>query len=449
MSCYDPERDLHMRDIYQPPEHMAREEIVRASDEVLATPDIPLIERETILRIEAAGMDWDVGVVLYEPQDAARIPKGADGKLVGAFLTHGGASDWRSMERLARLLVAKLGYRVASMTYPGRLYLPDASRDWPGDTIHADGTLRTPIWKTGELIAPDEYEVVRDPSMRDRYGTRIVARARPGTTFYDRMAAWPLAFEAAMKDICARYFPADTYSIYAHGHSTGGPFVNMLAQRVENIAGVIGIENSPFGYIYQRMAGSEWTGPFTDLIVRNWRDLARYRGAESLKTEGPQALMRLPALMEDIFDEWARSTRHPQFKAEYVVHYAARDGLESSARAVSRRLRLGPRETEAMVAHYIGMGRELSGPGVRPMPPLLLAITAFSRDHTAAAYRDVVVPAYRAMDPAPKINVVQFGTGIHSYWAPEDGLPMGTLPAVVQMWDRAISGGYFRQSSPT
>ena len=76
-------------------------------------------------------------------------PTGPDGRKIGVFLTHGGASDWRSMEPLARLLAGKLGYRIASMTYPGRLYLPDPSRDWPGDTIRGDGTVRTPIWLDG------------------------------------------------------------------------------------------------------------------------------------------------------------------------------------------------------------------------------------------------------------------------------------------------------------
>ena len=89
-----------------------------------------------------------------------------------------------------------------------------------------------------------------------------------------------------MKEVCRRHFPPGEYSIYVHGHSTGGPFVNMLSQRVDNVAGLIGVENSPFGYIYRRMAGREWKGPFTDLLIRNWREIARYRGAEALKSDG-------------------------------------------------------------------------------------------------------------------------------------------------------------------
>ncbi len=106
---------------FEPPERIERDDIVGASDEVLATPDIPFTETETVFRINVADMDWDIGVMVYEPEDAGRIPTGADGRKVGVFLTHGGASDWRSIEPLARLLVAKLGYRITSMTYPGRL----------------------------------------------------------------------------------------------------------------------------------------------------------------------------------------------------------------------------------------------------------------------------------------------------------------------------------------
>ena len=122
------------------------------------------------------------------------------------------------------------------------------SRDWPDDTIHADGTVRTPIWQTGEYVTPDQYELVKDTGKRMKYGTRTSARAKPGTRFYDRMASWPVAFEEGMKEACRRHFPVGEFSVYVHGHSTGGPYVSMLTQRVPNIAGVIAIENSSFGY---------------------------------------------------------------------------------------------------------------------------------------------------------------------------------------------------------
>src|SRR5262249_22998441 len=156
------------------------------------------------------------------------------------------------------------------------------------------------------------------------------------TRFYYRMAAWPIAFEEGMKEACKRQFPADEFSIYVHGHSTGGPYVSMLSQRVQNIAGAIAIENSAFGYINEkkhqwggqvgRIEGYEpiaqkttdtWKDPFNDLYIRTWRDIARYRGSEALGTEGPAALMRLPWLMEEILAEWDVEKKRPQFKAEY------------------------------------------------------------------------------------------------------------------------------------
>jgi len=149
-----------------------------------------------------------------------------------------------TMEPIAKVFAEKFGCKAVAMTFPGRLYLDDASRDWPDDTIHADGTVRTPIWKKGERITPDQYEVVRDASMRLRYGTRTVARAKPGTTFYHRMAAWPVAFEEGMKDGMRRHFPAEKYSIYLTGHSTGGPMVFFMSQRVPNVAGMLAVENS-------------------------------------------------------------------------------------------------------------------------------------------------------------------------------------------------------------
>ena len=146
-----------------------------------------------------------------------------------------------------------------------------------------------------------------------KYGTRTSARAKPGTRFYDRMSSWPMAFEEGMKEACRRHFPVEEFSIYVHGHSTGGPYVSMLSQRVQNIAGVIAIENSTFGYINEKKhqwgghvgkiegfsavapkTAESWKDPFNDLYIRTWRDLARYRGSEALGQEGPQALMRLP-----------------------------------------------------------------------------------------------------------------------------------------------------------
>ena len=145
---------------WEPPEIFEHDDLIAASDDVLGRPDIAFSEKETVFRINTLGLDWDMGVMVYEPNDETKIPTGANGRKVGLFLLHGGAGDYRSMQKLARMICGKFGYKVTSMTYPGRLYLPDPSRNWPGDTVNTDGTVRTPIWLDGETISPDDYEVV-------------------------------------------------------------------------------------------------------------------------------------------------------------------------------------------------------------------------------------------------------------------------------------------------
>jgi hypothetical protein len=138
----------------------SKPELVEISKRVMAMPDIPLTAREEILRVRSMEMDWDIAAMVYEPQDASKIPAGPDGKKVGLLMLHGGSGDHRSMDRFARFLVSKFGYKIVNMSYPGRLYLEDPSRNWPGDTINPDKTVRTPSWLKGEVITPDQYEVV-------------------------------------------------------------------------------------------------------------------------------------------------------------------------------------------------------------------------------------------------------------------------------------------------
>src|SRR3954463_12811845 len=365
--------------IWQPPDSISREETLARSAAVLAKPSLPLRQTEDIFRIHALGLDWDMGVTVYEPSDPKQIIRGADGKKVGVFLLHGGSGDYKSMEPIAKVFAQKFACKAVAMTFPGRLYLDDPSRDWPDDTIHADGTVRTPIWRKGERVTPDQYEVVRDTTMRLRYGTRTVARAKPGTIFHQRMAAWPVAFEEGMKDAMRRHFPVERYSIYLTGHSTGGPMVFMICQRVPNVAGMIAVENSPFGFIQEEQ--HNWSGalgkvagfervtkkraprsdPFNELYIRTWRDRARYAGPEALGQEGPQALMRLPWLMGEIFDYLDKGKGGPPFKAEYIITHDIASSLEAAARATASRLKLAPDKTEDLVRHYLGFPYPQSG----------------------------------------------------------------------------------------
>lgn len=450
---------------WQPADTWSRERVIEVSTAVLARPSCSVSEKEDIFRIEALGLPWDIGVQVYEPVSPTHVARGADGKCVGIFLLHGGSGDFKSMERFARLFAEKFAFKVVTMTFPGRLYLDDPSRDWPGDTINPDGTVRTPIWLKGEYVTPDQYEVVKDLGKRIKYGTRTHARSKPGTRFYDRMASWPAAFEDGMKEACRRHFPEAEFSVYVHGHSTGGPYVSMLSQRVPNIAGVIAIENSTFGYINERkhqwgghvgrIEGYEavakateesWKDPFNDLYIRTWRDLARYRGSEALGQEGPSALMRLPSLMEEILDAWEIARKRPQFKAEYMITHNILGALEEAARVSALRLGLDAAGTQSLVTRFRGYTRELSGPTVKRVPPFLFVISKDSRDHNPEVYRDVILPAFREMSPAPRVAVTRMMAGVHAYTKPEPDLPMGIAPAAAHYYNDAIVGGYFVQA---
>jgi hypothetical protein len=125
---------------WEPPSKIPREDVVKISKEILSKPDIEYNMKEDIFRIRVLEMDWDIGVMVYEPKDPSKIPTGPDGKKIGVFLLHGGTGDYKAIDPVARMIVGKFGYKVASMTYPGRLYLLDPSRNWPGDTVNPDNT---------------------------------------------------------------------------------------------------------------------------------------------------------------------------------------------------------------------------------------------------------------------------------------------------------------------
>ena len=429
----------------------SKPELVEISNKVLAMPDVPFRAHEEIIRIQSVGMDWDIASMVYEPTDASRIPIGADGKKVGMLMLHGGSGDHRSVDRFARFLVSKFGYKIVAMSYPGRLYLGDDTHDWPGDTMHPDGSVRTPNWLRGEVITRDQYELQQDReiSRRRRWGTLFLACAKEGTTFYNRMAAWPVAFEEGGRELLRRLLPENEYSIYAHGHSTGGPFAMIFSQRVPNIRGIAGMESSPFGAMYGEMTRKEqgiaepWDADFNCLRIRSWRDTARYYGYELIQEEGVAALERLAMVMEEVLEDWAKSTRSAQFKAENIIHFDDPEGLASAARATARRLKLTEAETKKLVDRYVGYLRELSGAGTKPVPPVLAIITSNSRDHTISGYQKVYMPAYAAMTPAPRVRIVHFDAGIHGYSAEEEGLPMGVAPVGALLWHQAITGGYY------
>ena len=439
---------------WEPPVEVTREQMLADSNEVFGMPDIPITVKEDIFRIRAVEMDWDVGGAVFQPEDESKIPRGPDGKKIGLFLIHGGSGDHRSKEKEARLLASKFGFKVVTFSYPGRINLHDPSRDWPDDTIHADGSVRTPAWSKESVITRDQYEIREDDSLGIKYGKLTLACANEGTEMYNRMAGWEVAIEVGGKEMMKRNLPEDDYSIYIHGHSTGGPFAFMLSQRVPNIVGVVGMENSPFGYIFrvQTRSSGNPTGkqygdlPFNCLHVRTWRDGARYEGPEALMLEGPEALMALPNLMDRVFARWEKGKSQPNFKSEGPVHFGSVHQLANAARATAKRLELNIKDTDELVRQYIGYSRELQGANVKRVPPILFGVAEASADHMYERYEQVTLPMYAAMDPPPKVRVIQFRAGTHGYSAPQQDLPMGTFPSVAKLWRDAILGGYYHNN---
>ena len=430
---------MTFKSIWEPPAVVSVEDVLKLDHEVTALPEPAINVREDIFRIRALEMDWDIGVVIYEPRDLSKIPSGPGGKKVGVFLLHGGVSDFKSVERIAQTLAKRFGIKVASMTFPGRFYFLDPSRDWPGDVEDGDGSARTPLWTKEIRIGKDQYTVVRDLSKRERYGTLISLAAKEGTEFSHRMAAWPVAFEDAVKETSRRQFPESEFSIYIHGHSTGGPFAMMASQRIANIAGLVGYGSSPFGYMYPQIANDDWHFPFNQLRLRTWRDTARYM-YEGMKDKG----LGLPMLIELTFERWKTARKRPNFKAEDFIHKNSTGALETAARISAGRLKLSNHEAEALVERYLGYTRELSGPGAKPVPNFL-SIHGINDDTVTLKRCERSLPLFAKLTPAPKVRAISLGAGVHSWGWTDDKLPQGIVPAVARLWHDAIMNGFFLQ----
>ena len=427
------------RPTWEPPAAVALPEVLELNEQVLALPDQPIVIAEDIFRIQVLAMEWDIGAVIYEPKDKKKIPVGPDGKKVGVFLLHGGVSDFKSVERIAKTLASKFAVKVATMTFPGRFYFPDASRDWPGDVEYDDGTARTPLWSKETRITEDQYTIVQDTSKREEYGTLVSLSAKTGTEFFYRMAAWPAAFEAAVKETARRQFPENEFSIYMHGHSTGGPFAMMASQRMANIAGLLGYGSSPFGRMYPLVSGDDWEFPFHQLRLRTWRDTARYM-YEGMKDKD----IGLPMLIELTFERWESAKKRPNFKAEDFIHKNSTKALEAAAKVSAERLKLSHRDSDALVQQYLGYTREMTGPGVKPVPNFL-SIHGINDDTVTLQRCHRSLPLFAQLDPAPTVRAISLGAGVHSWSWTDDKLPQGIVPSVARLWYDAIVNGFFQR----
>ena len=72
---------------WEPASSVSREEVLKLHHEVATRPSFPTRIYEDVFRIQSLELDWDIGIVIYEPQDLTSIPTGPDGKKVGVFFT--------------------------------------------------------------------------------------------------------------------------------------------------------------------------------------------------------------------------------------------------------------------------------------------------------------------------------------------------------------------------
>ena len=211
----------------------------------------------------------------------------------------------------------------------------------------------------------------------------------------------------------------------------------MATQRVANIVGVIGYGSSPFGYMYPQVTGDSWEFPFNQLRLRTWRDTARYL-YEGMKDKG----IGLPMLIELTFERWEKSKRRPNFKAEDFVHKNSLKALEAAARAAAERLKMSAKDSDDLVQRYWSYTRELSDPGVKPVPPFL-SLHGINDDTVTLARCDKALSLFAKLDPAPKVRCVSLGAGVHTWSHTEPELPRGIATPVAKLWHDAIMNGFF------
>ena len=208
---------------------------------------------------------------------------------------------------------------------------------------------------------------MKDPSKRNRYGTRTLAKAKAGNYFlvshgrlargvrrrHDRSLPAPFPGKRIFR---LRPGPLHRRAVHLHAVAAHPQHGRRLRHRAfalrlsllrpRSVGRRLGKIS---GYEKVEKQGKPRTDPFDELYIRTWRDLARYHGPESLGQEGPTALMRLPAIMEDILDAWDKAKNRPQFKAEYLVTHAITGSLAEGARVSAARLKMNKEETEALV----------------------------------------------------------------------------------------------------
>jgi len=170
------------------------------------------------------------------------------------------------------------------MTFPGRLYLLDPSRDWPGDTLNPDGTARTPLWTKETHITPDQYEVVKDVSKRKKYGTFISLAAKEEPNFITEWLPARRFRRGNERNLSASSVRRPAFDLRPWPFNRR-PYGDDRNTTIPNIMGVLGYGSNLLANMVHQTTGDTWDFPFNYLRLRTWRDTARYI-YDALKDKG-------------------------------------------------------------------------------------------------------------------------------------------------------------------
>ena len=79
---------------------------------------------------------------------------------------------------------------------------------------------------------------------------------------------------------------------------------------------------------------------------------------------------------------------------------------------------------------------------MKPVPNFL-SIHGINDDTVTLKRFERSRPLFAKFNPAPKVQSISLGAGIHSWSWTDDKLPQGIVPAVAKLWHDAIMNGYF------
>jgi hypothetical protein len=105
-------------------------------------------------------------------------------------------------------------------------------------------------------------------------------------------------------------------------------------------------------------------------------------------------------------------------------------------------LRFSAKDSEGLVHRYWGYTRELSGPGVKPVPPFL-SLHGINDDTVTLSRCKKSLSLFAQLNPAPKVRCVSIGAGVHTWSYTEPELPQGITTPVAKLWHDAIMNGFF------